>query len=95
MLLKLLSTYYHYLWLALAIVICSKTILSFVFNRNLEGFQGFLYAIFKWYNEDDKDMAETNKRRFVMNISNIFSVIIYIILGFIILFSILPMFITH
>jgi len=92
MLLKLISAYYHYLWIALVIIVILKIILSFIFNRSLEGFHGFLYAIFKWYSEDDKDLAESNKRRFIMIVSNTFSVFIYIILGFIILLSILPMF---
>jgi hypothetical protein len=94
MLLKLITAYYHYLWIAFAILVLFKTVLSFLFNRNLEGLQGFLYAVFKWYNEDDKDMAETNKRRFVMQVSNVFSVLIYIFLGIIILLSILPMFLV-
>lgn len=65
-----------------------------MFNRNLEGFQGWLYAIFKWYSDDDKDMAESTKRKSLMGIINLLSVMMYLSLGAIILFSILPMFLT-
>lgn len=94
MLLKLISQYYIYLWLMLVAVLGLKILLSFVFNKNLEGFQGLLYSIFKWYNTDDKDLAESDKKRVLMSIYNIFTISIYLILGFIILFSILPMFLT-
>jgi hypothetical protein len=94
MLLKLISQYYIYLWLMLVAVLGLKILLSFVFNKNLEGFQGLLYSIFKWYNTDDKDLAESDKKRVLMTIYNSFTISIYLILGFIILFSILPMFIT-
>lgn len=94
MLLKLISQYYIYLWLILIAVLGFKILLSFVFNKNLEGFQGLLYSIFKWYNNDDKDLAESDKKRILMSVYNLMTISIYIILGLIILFSILPMFLT-
>lgn len=94
MLLKLISQNYIYLWLILFAVLGLKILLSFVFNKNLEGFQGLLYSIFKWYNNDDKDLAESDKKRILMSVYNLMTMSIYIILGLIVLFSILPMFLT-
>jgi len=94
MLLKLISQYYIYLWLLMAVVIGIKILLTFFFNKNVEGFQGLLYSIFKWYNQDDMDMAEGNKRKKLMSFYNLLTVAMYFMLGLIILFSILPMFLT-
>ena len=93
MLLKNLSVYYHYLWLLLGAIVGLKILLSFLFNKHLEGLSGFIFAIFKWYNEEDQEMAETAGSRTMMRFYNVVTAGMYFVLLIIILSSILPMFI--
>jgi type II secretory pathway component PulF len=95
MLVKLIHSYYHYLWLLLAVVVGIKILLSFLFNKQLEGFQGLIYAIFKWYGEQDQEMAESAARKTMMRLYNVINVGMYLILVVIILSSLLPMFLTN
>jgi|GEM_PF-3595174 len=94
MLLKNLSAYYHYLWLLLGAIVGFKILLSFLFNKQLEGLSGFIYAIFKWYNEEDQEMAETANSRTLMRLYNVLTLGMYFVLAVIILSSILPMFVS-
>ncbi len=93
MLFKTIASYYHYFWLLLAAVVGLKVLLSFIFNSHLEGFQGLLYSIFKWYGEDDQQMEDLSSKKTQMRMLNILSFAMYLILFFIILFSLVPMFI--
>lgn len=93
MLVKLIASYYHYLWLLLTAVIGIKILLSFLFNKHLEGFQGLIYAIFKWYGEEDQEMEELASRKTMMRIYNVFTAGMYFVLFIIIIASLIPMFI--
>lgn len=93
MIVKLLASYYLYFWLLLCIIVIIKILLSFTFNKHLEGFNGFVFAIFKWYGEADQEMSESNARRTIMRLNNVITLSMYATLGLIILVSLLPMFI--
>ena len=93
MVVKLLASYYLYFWLLLCIVVVVKVILSFSFNKQLEGFNGLIFAVFKWFGEDDQEMSDSNTKKTLMRISNIITLSMYAVLGLIILVSLLPMFI--
>jgi len=92
MLLKYFLAYYHYLWLLLFAVVGIKILISFLFNTNLEGFNGLIYSIFKWYGENSQEMAETANARTMMRLCNVLTLGMYLVLGFIIIVSLLPMF---
>ncbi len=92
MLLKNLASYYHYFWLLLGAIVGFKILLSFLFNKHLEGLSGLIFAIFKWYNEEDQEMADPPKARTLMRFYNVVTVGMYFVLLVIILSSILPMF---
>lgn len=94
MLVNTIHSYYHYLWLLTAMLVGLKILLSFLFNNQLEGFQGLIYAVFKWYGEDDQELAETTGKRTIMRISNVLTAAMYFILVLIILSSLLPMFLS-
>lgn len=93
MIVKLLASYYLYFWLLLCIIVIIKILLSFTFNKHLEGFNGLVFAIFKWYGEEDQEMSESNTRRTIMRLNNVITLSMYATLGLIILVSLLPMFI--
>ncbi|MCU0321804.1 MAG: hypothetical protein MUE72_05265, partial [Chitinophagaceae bacterium] len=63
------------------------------FNKQLEGFSGLIFAIFKWYGEEDQEMSDSNGKKIMMRINNVLTVMMYVVLGFIIFISLLPMFI--
>lgn len=93
MIVKLLASYYLYFWLLLCIIVIIKVLLSFTFNKHLEGFNGLVFAVFKWYGEEDQEMSESNTRRTIMRLNNVITLSMYATLGLIILVSLLPMFI--
>lgn len=93
MIVKLLASYYLYFWLLLCIIVVIKVFLSFTFNKHLEGFNGLVFAIFKWYGEEDQEMCESNTKRTIMRLINVITLSMYATLGLIILVSLLPMFI--
>ena len=63
-------------------------------NKRLEGLMGLIFAIFKWYGEEDQEMAEYPKHRTVMRFHNVVTLGIYFALLLVILSSLLPMFLT-
>jgi hypothetical protein len=94
MILRYFISHYHYYWLLLLCIVGVKILLSFFFNKNLEGVSGFLFAIFKWYGESDQEMADTAKARTLMRFYNVLTLFMYLVLLTIIMVSVLPMFIT-
>jgi hypothetical protein len=95
MLLKNIASYYNYFWLLLGAIIGFKILLSFLFNKQLEGLSGFIFAIFKWYNEEDQEMAETASARTMMRLYNVITLTMYFVLLIIILSSLLPLFLSE
>ena len=90
MLLELIARYHKYLWIALAAIAFLKIILSYSFNENLEGVNGVLYALFKWYGEEEQEMEDYGPRRTTMRFHNIITLMIYVMLLIILIATILP-----
>ena len=79
MLIELIARYYNFLWIALAAVAFVKIILSYSFHGNLEGVNGVIYALFKWYGEEEQELEDFGRRRTMMRIHNVVTLIIYLI----------------
>lgn len=90
MLLDLIARYYKFLWLALAAVAFIKVILSNLFQEDLAGVNGIIFALFKWYGEDEQEMEDTRRRR-TMRIHNVITLFIYFILIVILVATLLPL----
>lgn len=92
MIIQQINAYYHHVWLLLGGVAAIKIILTFIFNQQMEGMNGIILSIFKWHGDQDQEMASSNLARFVFRITNILTIVIYVLLGTVILMSILPLF---
>lgn len=93
MILQKLHAYYHYLWYLFVVIAITKLIITFIVNNEIGGFNGFLFAIFKWHGEGEQELEENANKKTIMRILNVLSLFIYIILGIIILLAVLPMFV--
>jgi hypothetical protein len=83
--LQLIAHYNKYFELLLTAVILLKL---FFFNATFgsgKGFIGIFYSIFKWFSGDERHMAENESEKKWMLISNIISIVIYLLLLIIIL----------
>ncbi len=76
----------------LAVLVIIKVIMGYLFNDHLEGTGGFLFAVFKWYGEEDQHFEELASRRFMMRVHNIFTFGIYFMMILILIVSVIPMF---
>ena len=95
MLIEFLARYYKIFWLIFGALCFCKVILASLFHGNLEGVNGVLFALFKWYNEDEQEMEDVPSRRTTMRIHNIVTLLIYAAILFLIVATFLPMFIGH
>lgn len=89
MLLELIARYYKFLWLALAAIAFLKIILSYSFHGSLEGVNGILYALFKWYGEEEQEMEDYGPRRTMMRFHNMVTLMLYVMLLVILVVTIL------
>ena len=90
MLLELIARYYFYLWAAFAALALLKIILSYSFHGGLQGLNGIIYALFKWYGEEEQEMEDEGPRRTTMRLHNIITLLLYGMLFLIFLAYILP-----
>jgi len=90
MLLELIARYYKFLWLAFAAIAFVKIILSYSFHGTLEGVNGILYALFKWYGEEEQEMEDLGPRRTMMRFHNVVTLMLYGILLVILLATVVP-----
>jgi hypothetical protein len=91
MLLELIARYYKFLWLILLAIAFIKLILSYAFNGSLEGVNGVLFALFKWYGEEEQELEESAPRRTIMRLLNIITLTIYGMFLVILVATLLPM----
>jgi hypothetical protein len=77
MLLDLISQYYKLLWIAFGAVAFLKILISIVFNGSLEGINGIIYALFKWYGEEEQEMEDIGRRRMMMRVHNLVTLLLY------------------
>lgn len=90
MLLELIARYYKFLWLAFAAIGFLKIILSYSFHGSLEGVNGVLYALFKWYGEEEQEMEDFGPRRTMMRFHNIVTLMLYGVLIVILIATLIP-----
>jgi hypothetical protein len=90
MLLELIARYYTLLWLAFAAIAFVKIILSYSFHGTLEGVNGILYALFKWYGEDEQEMEDLGPRRTMMRVYNMVTLMLYGMLLVILAATLIP-----
>lgn len=90
MLLDYIARYYKFLWLAITAVSFIKIILSYSFHGNLQGVNGVLYALFKWYGTEEQELEDYQPRRTIMRLHNIITLMIYGLLLIIIVATIIP-----
>jgi hypothetical protein len=95
MLLELIARYYKFLWLALAVVAFLKVILSNIFHGDLEGVNGIIFALFKWYGEDEQEIEDASRRRLIMRIHNLITAFLYLMLLVVIATSLLLALLWH
>ena len=79
MLLDYISRYYKFLWLALIAVSLLKIVLSYFFDENLRGMSGTIYALFKWYGNQELESEDFEPRRTVMRFHNVVTLTMYFI----------------
>jgi hypothetical protein len=91
MLLDLIAQYYKFLWIAFGAVAFLKIIISHAFNENLEGFNGIVFALFKWYGEEEQEMEDIGRRRMMMRIHNLVTLLLYFMILLIIGATVVPM----
>lgn len=95
MLIYYVAQYYKFLLLASVIFITFKIIISFSFNENLRGMHGLLFAIFKWYDEQEQEAEDNDSRRITMRVHNIVTLFVYFSLILIILANVIFKFLAH
>jgi hypothetical protein len=95
MLLEYIAIYHKYLWLLLIAFSSLKLVLSYSFIENLQGVQGALYALFKWYGQEEQELEDQPSRRTVMRFHNLVTFAIYFILVIILIATILTKTIGH
>jgi hypothetical protein len=89
MLLELIARYYSLLWFALLAIAFLKLILSYSFHGTLEGLNGILYALFKWYGEEEQELEDYGSRRTMMRFHNIVTLMLYGMLFIILIVTLL------
>jgi hypothetical protein len=95
MLLDLIVRYYTFLLLGLAAIAFLKVILSNIFHGDLEGVNGIVFALFKWYGDDEQEMEDDSRRRTMMRIHNLITLFLYAMILVVLLATILPIMFPH
>lgn len=95
MLLEFIVRYYKVFWIVFIMIAFVKVMLAYVFNDGLQGINGVLFALFKWFNEEEQEIEDIPSRRTMMRILNIITLIVYGVMLFILIATLLPMFLTH
>lgn len=93
MLLEFLARYYKFFWLGLGAICFIKIILASMFHGSLQGVNGMIYALFKWYDEDEQEMEDIASRRMMMRIHNVVTIFVYAAMVMLVIATLLPMFI--
>lgn len=95
MLLEFIVRYYKVFWIVFGMIAFLKIILAYVFHGGLQGINGVIFALFKWFNEEEQEIEDIPSRRTMMRILNIITLIVYGVMLFLLLATLLPMFLTH
>ena len=95
MLLELIARYYKFFWIAFSMIAFLKIILAYVFHGGLQGMNGVVFALFKWFNDEEQEVEDIPSRRTLMRIINVVTVLVFIMLVLIFVATLLPMFLPH
>ncbi len=95
MLLNYVAQYYKYVLITLLFIIFFKIVLSYSFNEKIRGLQGILYAIFKWYGQQEQEMEDDETRKIIMRFHNIVTLFMYVIIILLFIFSMLSKLLPH
>lgn len=95
MLLEFIVRYYKVFWIVFSMIAFVKVMLAYVFHGGLQGINGVVFALFKWFNEEEQEIEDIPSRRTMMRILNIITLIVYGVMLFILIATLLPMFLTH
>lgn len=95
MLLEFIVRYYKVFWIVFGMIAFVKVILAYVFHGGLQGINGVIFALFKWFNEEEQEIEDVPSRRTMMRILNIITLVVYGVMLFVLLATLLPMFLSH
>lgn len=95
MLLEFIVRYYKVFWIVFGMIAFIKVIFAYVFHGGLQGVNGVIFALFKWFNEEEQEIEDVQSRRTMMRILNIITLIVYGVMLFLLLATLLPMFLPH
>lgn len=95
MLLEFIVRYYKVFWIVFGMIAFVKVIFAYVFHGGLQGINGVIFALFKWFNEEEQEIEDVHSRRTMMRILNIITLIVYGVMLFLLLATLLPMFLPH
>ncbi len=93
MLLEFIARYYKFFWIGLGILCFIKIILANLFHGSLQGMNGMLFALFKWFGEEEQEMEEVSARRLMMRILNIITLMVYGAMLLVFVATLIPLFI--
>ncbi len=95
MLLEFIVRYYKVFWIVFGMIAFIKVIFAYVFHGGLQGINGVIFALFKWFNEEEQEIEDVPSRRTMMRVLNIITLIVYGVMLFLLLATLLPMFLPH
>ena len=95
MLIDYVARYYKFLFLALVFIVFLKMILSYSFHGKLNGMHGILFAIFKWYGQQEQEIEDIESRKIIMRVHNIISFFMYLTILLLILSNVIFRFLPH
>lgn len=95
MLLELIARYYKFFWIAFGMIAFIKIILAYVFHGGLQGMNGVVFALFKWFNDEEQEVEDIPSRRTLMRIINVVTVLVFVMLILVFAATFLPMFLPH
>lgn len=93
MLLEFISRYYKVFWIIFGMIAFVKIILAYIFHEGLQGMNGVIFAMFNWFNEEEQEIEDVPSRRTMMRVLNIVTLLIYGAMAFLLVATLLPMFI--
>ena len=74
MLLELIGRYYKYLWILFGLIAVGKILLSYTLTH---AYPGLVFAVFKWYDSDERQIEEDKQQRGIMKSLNFITVLLY------------------
>ena len=64
MLLEFIVRYYKVFWIVFGMIAFVKVIFAYVFHGGLQGINGVIFALFKWFNEEEQEIEDVDLEEF-------------------------------